>query len=59
MGPILPLGVSIRPVKRHHDRRGRPVEAFRESWAPGVDGAQVNLTWSRAGTRRGTLGDAR
>jgi len=50
----LPLGVSIRPLEPHHDRRGWLVEAFRESWAPGVEGAQVNITWSRAGTLRGS-----
>jgi dTDP-4-dehydrorhamnose 3,5-epimerase-like enzyme len=54
MRPILPLGVSIRPVEPHHDRRDWLVEAFRESWAPGVEGAQVNLMWSRAGTLRGS-----
>ncbi|MEX2221184.1 MAG: dTDP-4-dehydrorhamnose 3,5-epimerase family protein [Candidatus Rokuibacteriota bacterium] len=51
---ILPPGVRLRPLEPHHDRRGWLVEAFRESWAPGVEGAQVNLTWSRAGTLRGS-----
>ena len=51
---LLPRGVTVRPLEPHHDRRGWLVEAFRESWAPGVDGAQVNITWSRAGTLRGT-----
>lgn len=50
----LPPGVRVLPLVPHHDRRGWLVEAFRESWAPGVEGAQVNLTWSRAGTLRGT-----
>jgi len=50
----LPLGVRIRPLEPHYDRRGWLVEAFRESWAPGVEGAQVNITWSRAGTLRGS-----
>jgi dTDP-4-dehydrorhamnose 3,5-epimerase len=50
----LPVGVTIRPLNPHHDRRGWLVEAFRESWVPGLDGAQVNLTWSRAGTLRGS-----
>ena len=50
----LPLGVRIWPLEPHHDRRGWLVEAFRESWAPGVEGAQVNITWSRAGTLRGS-----
>jgi dTDP-4-dehydrorhamnose 3,5-epimerase-like enzyme len=54
MRPILPLGVSIRSVEPHHDRRDWLVEALRESRAPGVEGAQVNLTWSRAGTLRGS-----
>lgn len=54
MQPGLPRGVTIRPLEPHHDRRGWLVEAFRESWAPGVDGAQVNITWSRAGTLRGS-----
>jgi dTDP-4-dehydrorhamnose 3,5-epimerase len=49
-----PLGVRIRPLEPHYDRRGWLVEAFRESWAPGVEGAQVNITWSRAGTLRGS-----
>ena len=42
MQPGLPRGVTLRPLEPHHDRRGWLVEAFRESWAPGVDGAQVN-----------------
>jgi dTDP-4-dehydrorhamnose 3,5-epimerase len=54
MQPGLPRGVTIRPLEPHHDRRRWLVEAFRESWAPGVDGAQVNITWSRAGTLRGS-----
>jgi dTDP-4-dehydrorhamnose 3,5-epimerase len=49
----LPRGVTLRPLVPHHDQRGWLVEAFRESWA-GVDGAQVNLMWSRAGTLRGS-----
>jgi len=54
MRPILPLEVSIRPVEPHHERRDWLVEAFRESWAPGVEGARANLTWSHAGTLRGS-----
>jgi dTDP-4-dehydrorhamnose 3,5-epimerase len=54
MGQALPVGVSVRPLTPHHDRRGWLVEAFRDTWAPGVDVAQVNLTWSRAGTLRGS-----
>jgi len=54
MQPGLPRGVTIRPLEPHHDPRGWLVEAFRESWAPGVDGAQVNITWSRTGTLRGS-----
>jgi dTDP-4-dehydrorhamnose 3,5-epimerase len=50
----LPPGVRIRPLEPHHDRRGWLVEAFRESWEPGVEGAQVNITWSRARTLRGS-----
>jgi dTDP-4-dehydrorhamnose 3,5-epimerase len=50
----LPPGVSIRRLEPHHDRRGWLVEAFRDSWATGVDGAQVNLTWSCARTLRGS-----
>lgn len=50
----LPSGVQIRPLTPHQDRRGWLVEAFRDSWAPGVGNAQVNLTWSRAGTLRGS-----
>jgi dTDP-4-dehydrorhamnose 3,5-epimerase len=50
----LPPGVRIRPLQPHHDRRGWLVEAFRDSWTPSVEGAQVNLTWSRAGTLRGS-----
>ena len=51
---MLPLGVRIRPLEPHPDRRGWLVEAFRESWQTGVQGAQLNLTWSRAGTLRGS-----
>jgi dTDP-4-dehydrorhamnose 3,5-epimerase len=50
----LPPGVRIRPLRPHHDRRGWLVEAFRDSWDESVAGAQVNLTWSRAGTLRGS-----
>lgn len=54
MTMALPLGVSMRPLEPHHDRRGWLVEAFRDSWTPGVEGAQVNIMWSRAGTLRGS-----
>jgi len=50
----LPPGVRIRPLEPHHDRRGWLVEAFRDTWESSVGGAQVNLTWSRAGTLRGS-----
>ena len=50
----LPPGVRIRPLEPHHDSRGSLVEAFRDSWDPSVQGAQVNLMWSRAGTLRGS-----
>jgi dTDP-4-dehydrorhamnose 3,5-epimerase len=49
----LPAGVTLQRLTPHPDRRGWLVEVFRESWVPGLDGAQVNLTWSRAGTLRG------
>ena len=50
----LPPGVAMRRLEPHHDRRGWLVEAFRASWAPRIEVEQVNLTWSRAGTLRGS-----
>jgi dTDP-4-dehydrorhamnose 3,5-epimerase len=50
----LPAGVTIHPLTPHHDRRGWLVEAFRASRVPGLESEQVNLTWSRAGTLRGS-----
>lgn len=49
----LPAGVTLRPLDPHPDRRGWLLEAFRHSWVPGVEAAQVNVTWSRAGALRG------
>jgi len=49
-----PLGVTVSMLRPHHDRRGWLMEAFRDGWAPGVEGSQVNLTWSRGGTLRGS-----
>ncbi len=50
----LPPGTRLVPLERHADRRGWLIEAFRRDWGLGIDGAQVNVTWSRAGTLRGT-----
>jgi dTDP-4-dehydrorhamnose 3,5-epimerase len=50
----LPPGTTLRSLTPHPDRRGWLMEAFREQWAPGHAGAQVNVTWSRAGALRGS-----
>lgn len=50
----LPAGMTIFPLEPHPDRRGWLLEAYRKSWLPDVSSEQVNLTWSRANTLRGT-----
>jgi dTDP-4-dehydrorhamnose 3,5-epimerase len=50
----LPAGVTIHQLTPHPDRRGWLIEAFRESWVPGLHAEQVNITCSRARALRGT-----
>jgi dTDP-4-dehydrorhamnose 3,5-epimerase len=46
-------GITTVPLAQHADRRGWLMEAFRDSWLPGVRNVQVNLMLSRANSLRG------
>jgi dTDP-4-dehydrorhamnose 3,5-epimerase len=50
----LPPGATLRNLRANPDRRGWLMEAFRAEWTSGLAGAQVNVTWSRAGSLRGS-----
>jgi len=47
-------GVRLVPLKRHHDARGWLCEMYRHEWARDVDGRQVNVMRSVAGSLRGS-----
>jgi dTDP-4-dehydrorhamnose 3,5-epimerase len=49
----LPVGVSLRTLDRHHDRRGVFAEVFRVSWGLNVAPIQWNVVHSVAGVLRG------
>lgn len=51
-GP-LPDGVTLRPLRPHHDERGTLTELFRDEWEIALAPVQWNFLSSRAGVLRG------